>query len=101
MHVPSGCHIDEICHKNRTACMRLVGDASECMLLVEGQHTIAYIFLCHFVYISILTSRGFQRLLCWISIYGHNYRFLRAKLKIFMLEHGDVSTNEPHARFFT
>jgi hypothetical protein len=29
--VSSGCHIFEICHKNRTACMRLVGDVPECM----------------------------------------------------------------------
>jgi hypothetical protein len=26
-------------------------------------------------------------------------QFLRSKLKIFTLEHGDVSTSEPHARF--
>jgi hypothetical protein len=29
--------------------MCLVGDARECMFLVEGQHTIAYILLCHFM----------------------------------------------------
>jgi hypothetical protein len=34
MHVPCGCHIIQICHKNKTACMRLVGDAPECMFLV-------------------------------------------------------------------
>ena len=44
MHVPSGCHIVQICHKNRIACMRLVGDAPEYMFLVEGRHTITYIF---------------------------------------------------------
>jgi hypothetical protein len=72
--------------------MRLVGDAPECMFLVEGQLTIAYIFLCHFVYIFIPTSRGLQQLSGWINI-------LRSKLKVFMLEHGDVSTSEPCARF--
>jgi hypothetical protein len=75
IHVPNGCHIVQICHKNRTTCMRLVGDAPKCMFLVEGRHTIVYIFLCHFVYISMPTSRGFQRLSCWISIYTHKYRF--------------------------
>ena len=82
MHVPNGCHIFQICHKNRTACMRLVGDAPECMFLVEGRHTIAYIFLCHFVYISMPTSRYFQQLLCWISIYAHNCVFLRSNMEM-------------------
>jgi hypothetical protein len=44
MHVPSGCHIFQIYHKNRTACMRMVGDAPKCIFLVEGRHAIAYIF---------------------------------------------------------
>jgi hypothetical protein len=32
------------------------------------------------------TSRGFQQLSYWISIYARNYGFLCSKLKIFMLE---------------
>jgi hypothetical protein len=35
MHVPSGCHIFQIDYKNRSACMRLMGDVPECMFLVE------------------------------------------------------------------
>jgi hypothetical protein len=27
------------------------------------------------------TLKGFQRLSCWISIYAHNFWFLRSKLK--------------------
>jgi hypothetical protein len=44
----SGCHIFQTI-KIGTACIRLVGDTLECMFLVEGRHTIAYIFLCNFV----------------------------------------------------
>jgi hypothetical protein len=64
MHVPSCCHIVQVCHKNRTACMRLVGKAPEYMFLVEGRYTIAYIFLSLFINISMPTSKGFQPLLC-------------------------------------
>jgi hypothetical protein len=35
--------------------------------------------LCHFVYISMLTSRGLQQLLGWISI-------LRSLLRVFILK---------------
>jgi hypothetical protein len=52
MHVRSGCHIFQIYHKDGTACMRLVGDASECIFLVERQHTIVYIFLSLCIHIS-------------------------------------------------
>jgi hypothetical protein len=52
-HVAIGCHIVQICHKNRITCMRLVGNAPECMFMVEGRHIIAYIFLCHFVCVYI------------------------------------------------
>jgi hypothetical protein len=38
MHVYSGCHIVQICQINRTACMRLMGDAAECMFMMEGRH---------------------------------------------------------------
>jgi hypothetical protein len=50
MHVTSGCHIVQICQINRTACMRLVGDASECMFMMEGRYTIAYI-----IYVTLYT----------------------------------------------
>jgi hypothetical protein len=82
MHVPSGCHIVQICPKNSNACMRLMRNPRKCMFLVEGQHTFAYIFLCHFVCISMPTSIGFQRLSCWISIYAHNYQFLRSRFMV-------------------
>jgi hypothetical protein len=72
--------------------MRLVGDTPEFMFLVEGRHTIVYIFLCHFVYIFEPISRGLQKLSGWINI-------LRSKLNVFMLEHGDASTSEIYARF--
>jgi hypothetical protein len=68
--------------KKRTACMCLVGDATECMFLVEGRQTIVYIFLCHFVYISMPTSSGLQQLSGWINI-------LRSKLKVFTLKTKD------------
>jgi hypothetical protein len=35
---------------------------------------------------------------CWISIYAHICMCLLSKPKIFMLEHGDPSVSEPHAR---
>jgi hypothetical protein len=38
--------------------MHLLGDMPERMFLVEGRHTIMYIFLCHFIYIYI--DLGFQ-----------------------------------------
>jgi hypothetical protein len=69
MYKPSSCHIVQVCHKNRTICMRLVGDAPECMFMVEGRYTIMYIFYIT-LYISIPTLRGFQRLSYWISIYA-------------------------------
>jgi hypothetical protein len=102
MHMFSGRHIVHVCHKNRITWMRLMGNALECLFLVERRHTITYIFLCHFVYISIPTSKGFQRLSYWINNFGnfaHNCCFLRSKLKVFTLEHGDASTNEQYANF--
>jgi hypothetical protein len=36
--------------------MRLVRDTPEYMCLVEGRHTIAYLFLSYFVYIYMSTS---------------------------------------------
>jgi hypothetical protein len=75
MYAPSVCYIFCIYHKNRTACMCLVGDVPKCMFLVEWWHTITYKFLCYFVYISRRTSRCFQQLLHLISIYAHNCRF--------------------------
>jgi hypothetical protein len=59
MHAYAGCHIFQNCRKNSTACMHLVRDTSVCMRLMEGQHTIAYLFLCYFVYIFMPTSIGF------------------------------------------
>jgi hypothetical protein len=41
------------------------------------------------------TSRRFQQLSHWINIHAHNCRFLRSKLKVFTLEHGDASSSEP------
>jgi hypothetical protein len=60
--------------------MRLVVDAPECMFLVEGRHTITYIFLCHFVYISMSTSIYYQQLSHWIDILPHNCGSLRSKM---------------------
>jgi hypothetical protein len=51
-------------------------------VLVEGRHTITYIFFCHFVYISMPTSRGFEQLSGWINVYAHNCRFLRSNMKM-------------------
>jgi hypothetical protein len=80
--------------------MRLVGGARECMFLVEDDiQSRTYFYVTLYTYITIPTSKGFQQLSCWITIYSHNYEFLRSKLKVFVLEHGDTSTSEPHARF--
>jgi hypothetical protein len=97
--MPSGCQIVQIYQINSTACMRVVANTPECMFMVEGRHTIAYIFLCHFVYISMPTSRGLQHFRVGSVFYAHKFGFLRSKLKVFTLEHGDAFNGEPHAKF--
>jgi hypothetical protein len=61
MHVSSDCCIVHIYEKiGLNACVWW-GDAPEFMFLLEGPYTIAYIFLCHFVYIFVPTSRDIKR----------------------------------------
>jgi hypothetical protein len=101
MESPTTCHNFWTCIKTRITCMCLLVAIFFRSTIQIGHHafiwwgmclnahvpggvtyTIAYIFLCHFVYISMPTSRSFQQLSCWISIYAYNYGFLRSKLNV-------------------
>jgi hypothetical protein len=109
-------HNFRICIKIGTTCMYLVVAIFFRFAIKIGPHACvwwgtrlnvcfwcmdeiqSYTCFMHFVYISVPTSRGFQQLLYWISIYAHNYGVLSSKLKVFTIEHGDASTSEQHAK---
>jgi hypothetical protein len=71
--------------KNRTTCMCLLVDAPVCMFLVEGRHTITYIFLCHLYAYLCQHQYVINNFPVGSIFYAHNCRFLCSIVKFLHL----------------